>query len=198
MSGIVASVTGSAVAGAVAGAGILGAVTSRNASKRASRTAGETTDQQLEYMAAAEDRARNDINTLIPAATQQRLQGNQRAMDLLGQGAPMTMGALQQGNMGAQDILAGGMPQIQNALMGGNVDYSFMQPRQLNVDLQSLLSGVPNVYEQPQMTVKGPNDPFNQSNYNSPQPMPNPNVGAPAGGGGGRMGFFNDQMLKLR
>ena len=129
-------------------------------SKKAGDIAEKTGDQQLAYLADQEEKARNDINTLIPQATQSRLQGNQRAMDLLGQASPITMGAMQQGNMGAQDVLAGSMPQIQNALMGGNVDYSFMQPRQINADLQGLLSGVPRVYEPPA--------PPQQSQYNSP------------------------------
>lgn len=154
----------SGIAAAVAGSAIIGSVTSRNASKRAASTAQNTTDQQLNYMAEQEAQAREDVNRLIPQATQSRLQGQQRAMDLLGQGAPMTMQAMQQGNVGAQDILAGSMPQIQNALMGGNVNYGFMQPRQINVNLEQLLSGVPDVFTPPQSP--------SQYEYNTPMPGP--------------------------
>lgn len=166
---------------AIGGSAVIGGITSRNASKRAANTARETGDAQLAFMAEQEQKARGDINTLIPQATQSRLQGTQNAMDLLGQGAPMTMDAFQQGNMGAQNVMAGSMPQIQNALMGGAVNYDFMNPQKVNVDLQSLLSGVPDVYTQPQPQFQ-PQQQFRQADYTTP--MPRQNIGNPAIWGG--------------
>jgi len=179
----------SGIAAAVAGSAIIGAVASRSGSRRAADTAQKTSDEQLNYMAEQEGKARQDINKFIPAATQSRLAGTQQAMDLLSRSAPMTMDAFQQGNMGAQNILAGSMPQIQNALMGGAVNYDFMQPQRVNVDLQGLLAGVPNVYNPPRQEDQSP-----------PGNVPAPNIGIPdifkgnqfAAGGGYRGLNFRD------
>ena len=160
MSGIAAAVTGSKLAGAVVGSAIIGGISSRNASKKAANAARETSDAQLAYLKEAEDRARNDINTLFPQATDARNRGYQQTMDFLSQATPVTIDAMQQGNMNAQNVISGSMPQIQNALMGGNMNYGFMAPQAVNYEqsLQDLLGGVPSIYDpsaQPEQTSSG-------------------------------------------
>lgn len=147
----------SGVVAAVAGTAIVGGIVNDRASRRAADTAQNTSDAQLAYMRQAENRARQDINSLFPHATEARNQGFQQSMDLLGSALPVTIDALQQGSMGAQNVVAGSMPQMQNAILGGPIDYSFMQPQQVNVDIAGLLGGLPQLYSPP-----------SQSDYTSP------------------------------
>lgn len=152
----------SGIAAAVAGTAVIGAISSRNASKRAADTAQKTSDAQLAYMSQQNDQARADINRLFPQAAQARNQGYQQSMDLLSSAMPLTIGAVQQGNMNAQNTIAGSMPQMQNAILGNApIDYSFMQPQQVNVDYQSMLAGLPTLYDPTQQAQGGtPPNPY--------------------------------------
>lgn len=139
----------SGVATAIAGAAVVGAIASDKASSKASKTAQQTTDKQLAFQQDQADKARADINQLFPQATQRRNQGYQQSMDFLSSALPATLGFMQQGNVGAQNVIAGSMPQIQNAILGGNIDYSFMQPQQIDYQQQlaSVLAGLPTIYD---------------------------------------------------
>jgi hypothetical protein len=75
--------------------------------------------------------ARSDISTLFPSAAENVTQGFQGALDVFGQALPAQTQAFQQGNIAAQQQLLAGLPQFQNAILGGQVDYSQLQPTQL-------------------------------------------------------------------
>ena len=74
------------------------------------------------------EEARADINRLFPQAQQTAQQGFQGALDVFGQSLPAQTDVFTQGNVGAQQAILAGLPQMQNALLGNNIDYSQMQP----------------------------------------------------------------------
>lgn len=113
-------------AGASGGAGVHAA---NRAGSEASR--GFVEAQRLAREAAEE--ARGDINRLFPEAITRGQQGFQGALDVFGQTIPGQAGVFQQGNVGAQQQILAGLPQIQNALLGGQVDFSGLQPTQLDM-----------------------------------------------------------------
>lgn len=146
----------SGIATAVVGSAVIGGIVSRNASKRAARSAEKSTDAQMNFMQKQADIGRADANKYMEQATEARNKGTQQSMDFLSSGLPTTMDFMQQGNVGAQNILAGGMPQIQNAIMGGQVNYDFMQPQQIDYQqqVQDVLAGRPDVYEEPDIQTQ--------------------------------------------
>ena len=107
---------------------IVGAVSARNASKRAGSAqvkAAETASAQTQKSA---DQARRDLFNIFPQAQQTAQQGFQGALDVFGQSLPAQTDTFQQGNVGAQQAILSGLPQMRNALFGNNVDFSQMQP----------------------------------------------------------------------
>ena len=118
-------------AAVLGGASILGAVSSRNASKRAAEAQTQAADTAAAETRRATQQARGDLFKLFPAAQQNIGLGFQGALDVFGQSLPAQTQAFQQGNIGAQQQLLAGLPQIQNALFGGQVDFSQLQPTQV-------------------------------------------------------------------
>lgn len=76
--------------------------------------------------------ARGEAIPLFQGAEQNLLGGIQGALDVFGQSLPAQTQAFQQGNINAQQQLLAGLPQIQAALLGGNVDFSGLQPSQVD------------------------------------------------------------------
>ena len=75
--------------------------------------------------------ARGDLQNIFPAAQQTARQGFQGGLDVFGQSLPAQTDVFTQGNMGAQQAILQGLPQMQNALFGNQVDYSQLQPFQV-------------------------------------------------------------------
>lgn len=75
--------------------------------------------------------AKADLNRLFPQAKSDLQQGFQGALDVFGQSLPAQVQAFQGGNIGAQEQLLAGLPLFQNAILGGNVDFSQLQPTQV-------------------------------------------------------------------
>lgn len=142
------------MSGIISAAVVTGYVADRGA-RRAADVARDSNDAQLQYLAASEQKARDEANRLYPEAEEARNQGYQRSMDFLSGAQQPIMNAMQDGNVGAQNVLAGAAPQMQNAILGGPVDYSFMQPQRLDFGLQDMLSGVPTLYEEPAQQTGG-------------------------------------------
>lgn len=110
---------------------VLGAVSSRNASKRAVKSQDKARESAVTETNKSTAQARQDLFNLFPAAEQRAQQGFQGALDVFGQALPAQAQVFQQGNVAAQQQLLSGLPQFQNAILGGNVDFSQLQPTQL-------------------------------------------------------------------
>jgi len=103
---------------------------------------------------------------LFPAAQQNAQQGFQGALDVFGQSIPAQTGVFQQGNVAAQNQILAGLPQMQNAILGGQVDYSALQPTQLQMpDLSFLQQQLPQTVD-PYAPVMGPENPLTGSTGN--------------------------------
>ena len=140
----------SGIATAVVGSAVIGAYASNKGSSKAADVARATSDDQLAYMAAAEEQAREDINRLFPMATQRRAEGFQQSLDLYKSALPLQMNLARTGNVGAQQVLRAAMPQVQNALMGAPVDYSAFNARKQDWNPSNFLnsqSRVPDIYD---------------------------------------------------
>jgi len=174
----------SKIAAAAIGGSVVSGLFGDRASKRAAETAQQGQEAQLAYLERQGQLAREETAPLYNQAMDTRRQGSQRQIDMLSAAAPMVLDARQQGNMNAQNVLAGSMPQMQNALLGtGPIDYSFMQPRQVNVDLQGLLAGIPQVYNQQQQQAAPNPAPV--------APVSNPTMVNPLSAPNFRFGSFN-------
>ena len=71
---------------------------------------------------------REDVTSNMANAQQTANLGFQGALDVFGQSLPAQTDVFQQGNVGAQQAILAGLPQQQNALLGNQIDYSQMQP----------------------------------------------------------------------
>ena len=118
----------SGIATAIAGAAVVGAISSDRASSKAAKAQGKASDTASIETRRAADEARGDVNRLFPQAQQTAQQGFQGALDVFGQSLPAQTDVFTQGNVGAQQAILAGLPQMQNALLGNNIDYSQMQP----------------------------------------------------------------------
>jgi len=118
-------------AAAIGGAALLGAVSSRNTTKSAINATEKAADKSSAQIEAANQRAREDLFKLFPAAQQNMQQGYQGALDVFNQTLPQQANVFQAGNVAAQNQLLAGMPQYQNAILGAPVDYSKFQATQL-------------------------------------------------------------------
>jgi len=67
-----------------------------------------------------------------------RQQGMQQGLNLIGQLYGPTGQMQQQGNLAAQRALLAGLPMQRNAIMGAPVDYSQLQPTQIQFDPEML------------------------------------------------------------
>lgn len=116
---------------AVAGATVLGSVVGSKANKKAAAAQAESSDAAIKATQEAQALARGDLFKLFPAAQQNLQQGFQGALDVFGQSLPAQTQVFQQGNVGAQQQLLSGLDQQRNALFGNQVDFSQLQPVQL-------------------------------------------------------------------
>ena len=92
-------------------------------------------DKSLNFIRETTGRAREDIFNLVPQAAENRLLGQEGALDIFRASIPEQLRAFQLGNLGAQQTQAGGLtPQIQ-AILGQELDLSRLQPRPVPVDL---------------------------------------------------------------
>lgn len=125
------------------------------------KTAAEGAERALqEQRAAAElqrqavDRAREEIFGITPLAQEAIREGFQGGLDVFSGAIPAQIDVMQQGNVGSQQALIGGLPQFQNAILGTGVDFSQMQPFQVQTpDLSFLQRQLP---QQVSMEEVGP------------------------------------------
>lgn len=101
------------------------------AEKKAAKAQQKGIEKGIQTTKAAADQARGDLFRLFPAAQQNAQQGFQGALDVFSQSLPAQTQAFQQGNVGAQQQLLAGLPLMQNAILGGQIDYSQLQPYQV-------------------------------------------------------------------
>jgi hypothetical protein len=110
------------------GGSFLGDITGTNAIDDAAAASSQGNAAARAATLAAATQARGDVNRIFPQAQRAAQQGSQAALDIFGQSLPAQTDVFSQGNVGAQQAILSGLPQIQNALLGGNVDFSQMQP----------------------------------------------------------------------
>lgn len=141
---------------AVAAATVVGSTVNYKSNKDAQKEQQKASDKATAQIEGSTGAARDDINRLFPQAQQSQQQGFQGALDVFGQSLPAQTDVFQQGNVGAQQAILSGLPQIQNALMGNNVDFSQMQPFQIQQpNLGFFQQTLPQIQEQ-QTGIMGP------------------------------------------
>lgn len=96
--------------------------------KGASKSQGKENERNREFIRAATQTARADIDRIFPQVQSQRLGGFQGAQNVLAQGIPQQFDIFQQGNIQAQQTAGLAPQQIQNALLGIQPDFGFLQP----------------------------------------------------------------------
>ena len=101
------------------------------AEKKAAKAQQKGIERGIEATEKATKEAREAAIPLFGQARQDLQQGFQGALDVFGQALPAQTQAFQQGNIGAQQQLLAGLPQFQNAILGGQVDFSQLQPVQV-------------------------------------------------------------------
>lgn len=106
------------------------------AEKKAAKAVEKNTREAQQILQENLETARGEAIPLFQGAEQNLLGGFQGALDVFGQSLPAQTQAFQQGNVNAQQQLLAGLPQIQNALFGNQVDFSGLQPS--NVDTSNL------------------------------------------------------------
>jgi len=143
------------------------------AEKKAAKAQTKGIEKGIAATKESTAQARADAIPLFGAAQQNLQQGFQGALDVFGQTIPGQGDVFQQGNLGAQQQLLAGLPQIQNALLGGQVDFSQLQPTQINADFGFAQQQLPQFVNPfaPQPQAMGPAVPeqnpfFSQFNVN--------------------------------
>jgi len=101
------------------------------AEKKAAQAQQKGIEKGIEATEKATREAKEAALPLFGQARQDLQQGFQGALDVFGQALPAQTQAFQQGNIGAQQQLLAGLPQFQNAILGGQVDFSQLQPTQV-------------------------------------------------------------------
>lgn len=101
------------------------------AEKKAAKAQQQGIERGIEATNKATAQARQDVMPLFDRARGDLQQGFQGALDVFAQSLPAQMQAFQGGNVGAQEQLIAGLPLFQNAILGGNIDYSQLQPTQV-------------------------------------------------------------------
>ena len=119
---------GSLVAGAFSGS------KDREQAKKAAEAQQAQNDKNELFLDKKTKEAGALTKGLFESASQNRLAGSKRALDILGQSIPQQLSTFRQGNLAAQEQLLAGLPQIQNALLGLPTDLSTLQPRQSTFD----------------------------------------------------------------
>jgi len=116
---------------AVAGATIVGGALGSKASSDASKASSKASASASAITKEAADRAKKDSTKLFSQAREDSQRGFQGALDVFSQSLPAQTQVFQQGNIAAQEQLLAGLPQFQNAILGGNIDFSQLQPTQV-------------------------------------------------------------------
>jgi len=101
------------------------------AEKKAAKSQQQGIEKGIQATERATREAREAAIPLFGQARQDLQQGFQGALDVFGQSLPAQVQAFQGGNVGAQEQLLSGLPQFQNAILGGQVDFSQLQPTQV-------------------------------------------------------------------
>lgn len=101
------------------------------AEKKAAKSQQQGIERGIEATQAATREARQAAIPLFGQARQDLQQGFQGALDVFGQSLPAQVQAFQSGNVGAQEQLLAGLPLFQNAILGGQLDFSQLQPTQV-------------------------------------------------------------------
>ena len=104
------------------------------AEKEAAKRETEAIERGQDIIQENVAEARRVSRELIPRAQQTQRLGAQSALDILGPGFAQQLGAFQQGNILGQQTTAGALPQIQAAILGQPVDFSGLQPQQVQTD----------------------------------------------------------------
>jgi len=101
------------------------------AEKKAAKSQQKGIERGIEATQAATAEARAAAIPLFGQARQDLQQGFQGALDVFGESLPAQAQAFQGGNVAAQEQLLAGLPQFQNAILGNQVDFSQLQPVQV-------------------------------------------------------------------
>lgn len=101
------------------------------AEKKAAKKNVQALEKGQQQVREGVAQARGDALKLFPAAQQNIQQGFQGALDVFGQSLPAQTDVFQQGNVAAQQQILAGLPQFQNAILGNQVDFSQLQPTQI-------------------------------------------------------------------
>lgn len=121
------------------------------AEKKAAKAQQQGIERGIDETRRATEEARQAVNPLFSQARQEANQGFQGALDVFAQSLPAQMQTFQQGNVGAQEQLLAGLPQFQNAILGNQVDFSQLQPTQVQTpDLGFFQQTLPEVQQQQQ------------------------------------------------
>lgn len=120
-----------AIAAVLGGASLLGAVSQRSTARRAQRSQERALTEGRDITARATAQARGDVQRLFGQAQEQQALGFQQAQQLFGQAIPQQAEVFQAGNVAAQQQLLAGLPLFQSAILGGPLDFSTLQPTQL-------------------------------------------------------------------
>ena len=101
------------------------------AEKKAAKAQTKGIERGIQATERATREAKAAAIPLFGQARQDIQQGFQGALDVFGQSLPAQVQAFQGGNVGAQEQLLAGLPLFQNAILGGQVDFSQLQPTQV-------------------------------------------------------------------
>jgi len=121
------------------------------AEKKAAKAQQQGIERGIDETRRATEEARQAVIPLFGQARQEANQGFQGALDVFAQSLPAQMQTFQQGNVGAQEQLLAGLPQFQNAILGNQIDFSQLQPAQVQTpDLGFFQQTLPEVQRQQQ------------------------------------------------
>ena len=170
------------------------------AEKNAAEATERGLNRSMDQMQQGTEQARSEVMSAFPQSQESLRQGAQGALDVMGQFLPQQANVFQQGSLNAQNQLAAGLPQIQNALMGGNVDFSQLQPRNINFDQGIFNQQLPNMQPQQQGATglsqaalnQSPNQ-FNPNMFLSGEPGQSSFSNSPF-----NTGLFNMPRMELR
>ncbi len=188
------------VAAGLAAAAVVGAGASAYASNKASKAQKSAAKTAAAETKRSTNEARDDLFKLFPSAQQTARQGFQGALDVYGQSLPAQADVFTQGNVGAQQAITQGLQQQQNALLGNQIDYSQMQPFQVQQpDLSFFQQQLPeaiNPFAQPTNQSMGMGGVLPQGQFEGPIQTQNPYTSQGVNkAGGGFNGLLNNLNL---
>jgi hypothetical protein len=172
------------------------------AEKKAAKAQQQGIERGIDETRRATEEARQAVTPLFGQARQDLNQGFQGALDVFSQSLPAQMQTFQQGNVGAQEQLLAGLPQFQNAILGNQIDFSQLQPAQVQTpDLGFFQQTLPQIQQQQQLAAMnsglGPYTPDNPifNNRMGPFEMAGSTSRNAIDGLMGVMGNDNSQLL---